>query len=152
MRKFACDFETNTHEDNVSVWAFACCEIGNPDNFIYGNNINDFIKWCKTKHENYLLYFHNLKFDGEFIFHYLLTNGYTFIRNKKEKKDKTFTCLISDTGQFYSIEIYFDTKNKYDILYKELNIEKSAKNNVAIKIILIITLIINAINIIFLLK
>ena len=46
--------------------------------------------------------------------------------------------------------IYFDTKNKYDILYKEMNIETSAKNNVAITIILIITLIINAINIIFL--
>ena len=48
--------------------------------------------------------------------------------------------------------IYFDTKNKYDILYKEMNIEKSAKNNVVIKIILIITLIINAINILFLAK
>ena len=48
--------------------------------------------------------------------------------------------------------IYFDTKNKYDILYKEMNIEKSAKNNVMIKIILIITLIINVINIIFLAK
>lgn len=48
--------------------------------------------------------------------------------------------------------IYFDTKNKYDILYKEMNIEKSAKNNVVIKIILMITLIINAINIIFLAK
>lgn len=48
--------------------------------------------------------------------------------------------------------IYFDTKNKYDILYKEMNIETSAKNNVAITIILIITLIINAINIIFLAK
>ena len=46
--------------------------------------------------------------------------------------------------------IYFDTKNKYDILYKEMNIEKSAKNNVAITIILIITLIINTINILFL--
>ena len=137
MRKFACDFETNTHEDNVSVWAFACCEIGNPDNFIYGNNINDFIKWCKTKHENYLLYFHNLKFDGEFIFYYLLSNGYIFIKDKKDKKDKTFTCLISDTGQFYSIEIYFDTKNKtrcnkvtiYDSL-KILNfsVDQIAKN------------------------
>lgn len=48
--------------------------------------------------------------------------------------------------------IYFDTKNKYDILYKEMNIEKSAKNNVAITIILIITLIINLINILFLAK
>lgn len=48
--------------------------------------------------------------------------------------------------------IYFDTKNKYDILYKEMNIETSAKNNVAITAILIITLIINIINILFLMK
>ena len=46
--------------------------------------------------------------------------------------------------------IYFDTKNKYDVLYKEMNIEKTAKNNVAIIIILIITLVINLINILFL--
>ncbi len=47
-------------------------------------------------------------------------------------------------------EIYFDTKNKYDILYKEMNIEKTAKNNIIITIILIVTLIINTINILFL--
>ena len=53
-----------------------------------------------------------LKFDGEYIFNYLLNNGYECIKNKKERKDKTFTTLISDTGQFYSIEIYFETSNK----------------------------------------
>ena len=46
--------------------------------------------------------------------------------------------------------LYEDTKNKYDILYKEMNIEKTAKNNVAIIVILIVTLIINLINILFL--
>ena len=47
-------------------------------------------------------------------------------------------------------KIYFNTKNKYDILYKEMNIEKTAKNNVAIIAILLVTLIINLINILFL--
>ena len=38
--------------------------------------------------------------------------------------------------------IYFDTKNKYDILYKEMNIETSAKNNVVvIKLILFVMFI-----------
>ena len=46
--------------------------------------------------------------------------------------------------------LYEDTKNKYDILYKEMNIENTAKNNVAIIVILIVTLIINLINILFL--
>ena len=111
MRKFTADFETNVDEYDCRVWAFALCEIGNVDNFIYGNNINDFIKWCSNKKENYILYFHNLKFDGEYIFSYLLENGYTCIKDKKERDDKTFTTLISDTGQFYSIEIFFETKN-----------------------------------------
>lgn len=112
MRKFACDFETTTNEDDCRVWAYALCEIGNPDNFIYGNSIDEFINFCKDKKENYVLYFHNLKFDGEYIFNYLLNNGYECIKTKKERRDNTFTTLISDTGQFYSIEIFFETQNK----------------------------------------
>ena len=112
MAKYTADFETSTPKwlsiDNESrVWAYAICEIGNPENFIYGNNIEDFFNWCfKDKRKNHILYFHNLKFDGEYIFYYLLTHGYEVVQTKKEVHDKSFTCLISDTGQFYSIEIY----------------------------------------------
>lgn len=115
MRKFTADFETNVSETDCRVWAYALCEIGNTDNFIYGNNIKDFIEWCANKKENYILYFHNLKFDGEYIFAYLLANGYTCIKDKKDCIDKSFTTLISDTGQFYAIEIFFNTKNKRHI-------------------------------------
>ena len=112
MAKYTADFETSTPKwlsiDGYSrVWAYAICEIGNPENFIYGNNIEDFFSWCfKDKRKNHTLYFHNLKFDGEYIFYYLLTHGYEVVQTKKEVHDKSFTCLISDTGQFYSIEIY----------------------------------------------
>ena len=112
MSKFTADFETSTeswlkYDGESRVWAYAICEIGNPDNFIYGNSIEDFFKWCfKAGRNNYTLYFHNLKFDGEYIFYYLLKNGYEVVQDKKHAKDKTFTCLISDTGQFYNIEVY----------------------------------------------
>ena len=112
FKKFTADFETTTDEKDCRVWAYALCEVGNIDNFIYGNNIEDFIKFCANKKENYQLYFHNLKFDGEYIFNYLLNNGYEVIKDKKERRDKTFTCLISDMGQFYSIEIYFHVTKK----------------------------------------
>lgn len=113
MRRFTADFETTTDEKDCRVWAYALCEIGKPDNFYYGNNIDDFFKALQYKRENYVLYFHNLKFDGEYIFNYLLNNGYECIKDKKDRKDKTFTTLISDTGQFYSIEIFFEIgKNK----------------------------------------
>ena len=67
MRKFACDFETTTRLDDCRVWAYAICEIGNAENFIYGNDLDAFMKWCANPKENYLCLFHNLKFDGEFI-------------------------------------------------------------------------------------
>ena len=135
MRKFTADFETNVNEFDCRVWAFALCEIGNTDNFIYGNSIDDFIKFCQNKRENYVLWFHNLKFDGEYIFSYLLNNGYEVIKNKKERRDKTFTTLISDTGQFYSIEIYFETKNTKHInkvtIYDSLKILNFSVDQIA---------------------
>ena len=112
MRKFTADFETNVYEKDCRIWAYSICEIGNPENFIFGNNMEDFIKFCSNKKENYLLYFHNLKFDGEFIISYLLNNEFTWIKSSKERKDKTFTTLITDTGQFYSLEIYFEVLKK----------------------------------------
>ncbi len=45
--------------------------------------------------------------------------------------------------------MYFDTKNKYDILYKEMNIEKSAKNNAFIVLLLVTAVAMNIINILF---
>ena len=116
-KRFTCDFETSTLEwylkdGYARVWAYSICEIGNPDNFIYGNNIDDFMKWCATPKHNYTCYFHNMKFDGEYIFYWLLKNGFECIEDKKARSDKTFTCLLSDTGLFYSIEIYFSVKGK----------------------------------------
>lgn len=111
-RKFAADFETTTQVDDCRVWAYSLCEIGKPDNFLYGNNIDDFIKFCANPKENYVMYFHNLKFDSEFLFNYLLNSGYTCIKDKKDRQDKTFTTLISDMNQIYSIEIFFEIKGK----------------------------------------
>ena len=125
MRKFTADFETTTDINDCRVWAYGICEIGNPDYFIYGNNIEDFINYLK-ENENAVYYFHNLKFDGEFIISYLLNNGFTYFKDKKDRKSKTFTTLISDMGQFYSIEIFFEIKDNKHInkatLYDSLKI------------------------------
>lgn len=135
MRRFTADFETTTDEKDCRVWAYALCEIGKPDNFFYGNNIDDFFKILQYKRENYVLYFHNLKFDGEYIFNYLLNNGYECIKDKKDRKTKTFTTLISDTGQFYSIEIFFEVDNKKHInkvtIYDSLKILNFSVDKIA---------------------
>ena len=107
MSKYTADFETATWLENETyVWAWAICEIGKPDNLKIGNNIEDFMEWCRI-HYNSTLYFHNLKFDGEFIISYLFNHGFEYIKDRKEKRDNTFTTLISDMGLFYSIEVYF---------------------------------------------
>lgn len=135
--KFAADFETTTDPKNCFVWAYALCEIGNPDNFIYGNSLDAFMDYCESSETNLILYFHNLKFDGEFILSWLFNNNFKLITSKKERQSKTFSTLISDMGAFYSIEIYFDLSNPkkpkkltiYDSL-KILNfsVEKIAKD------------------------
>lgn len=75
--------------------------------FLYGKDIDSLIERCLSFKEATTLYFHNLKFDGEFIIHWLFTHGFTHIKDRKEAAPKTFTTLISDRGVFYSIVIYF---------------------------------------------
>lgn len=112
MRKFTCDFETTTDPNDCRVWAWALCEIGKPENFIYGNDIWDLMDWCCNQKDNVRLYFHNLKFDGEFIVSWLLEADFKFIPDRKEADTWTFTTLITDMGQWYSIEIYFEVNGK----------------------------------------
>lgn len=112
MRKFTADFETTTKENDCRVWAYALCEIGNPSNFMYGNSMEDFMEWCGDRCHNYELYFHNLKFDGCYIISWLLSHGYTWIADKKDRDDLTFTTLITGMGQFYCITIYFQAHDK----------------------------------------
>lgn len=62
---------------------------------------------------------------GSFILNYLLNNDYEWIKDKKEKKNKTFTTLISNFGQFFSITIYFEVnknKTKKVTIYDSLKI------------------------------
>lgn len=111
MKKYTADFETATWLENETyVWAWATCEIGNPENIVIGNSIETFIEWC-IKNDNTTLYFHNLKFDGEFIINYLLQNDFKWIEERKDYSDNTFTTVISDLGQFYNIEVVFKKYN-----------------------------------------
>ena len=111
MKRFTADFETSTWVcDETWVWAWALCDIENPSKVDVGNSIEGFFERIKNEANPYI-YFHNLKFDGEFILYYLMKNGYEYTITK-EKRDKTFSCLISDMGLFYSIEVYFEVGKK----------------------------------------
>lgn len=108
MRKFTCDFETTTDPDDCRVWAWALCEIGNPDNFIYGNDITELFDWCYNQKDNVKLYFHNLKFDGCFICNFLEEADFKFVTDRKYRDEWTYTTLITEMGQWFSIEIWFE--------------------------------------------
>lgn len=105
---YVADFETTTNPDDCRVWAWGLYEIGSYSNFEYGTTIESFMERVKElSKENATIYFHNLKFDGEFIINWLFKNGYDHIKDKKEKREASFTTLISDKNQFYAMEVYF---------------------------------------------
>ena len=111
MKRFTADFETATWEPNETwVWAWALCDIEEPTHVEVGNSIETFFNRIK-KEQNPYIYFHNLKFDGEFILYYLMKNGFEHVESR-EKRNNTFSTLISDMGLFYQIEVYFEVGKK----------------------------------------
>ena len=113
MISYTADFETTTDAKDCRIWAYAVCSIDDPSEFYWGTTFEEFIEFCQNPDKNFTLYFHNLKFDGSFIISWLLHNGYTYISDRKEKANNTFTTLITDMGQFYAIEIYFMVKGHH---------------------------------------
>lgn len=72
----------------------------------FGEDIGSFINYCSLINESSSFYFHNLKFDGEFIIHYLLTHGFVHVNEKKLGVNQ-FSTIISDLNVFYCIKVKF---------------------------------------------
>ncbi len=165
------DNSVNYSKDNMKViskWKYAKLGVTKQGVTLFSSNcdINNYTKFPQEFEEQYLYTYILAMYTKIYLTKINLDfkQGYNVKKARKEFVEFTQTLWVNDvtsedTGSLYYQNlkevlelnsIYFDTKNKYDILYKEMNIEKSAKNNVAITIILIITLIINAINILFL--
>lgn len=120
QRYFVGDFETTVYkgQEITEVWAAAVVEMYSEDVQVYGS-IDELYQYLKGLKENIVIYFHNLKFDGNFwisYLHYKLgyaqafeytnnekTDGY-FLK-QKEMENKTYSYVISDMGQWYSIKI-----------------------------------------------
>lgn len=114
MKTYTADFETTTDIEDCRVWAFAICEVGNVSNVMYGITIEQFIQWCE-ENANCQLYFHNLAFDGAFIFDYLEKNGWTWQSGMSSNYDKTYTTLIGEANQVYQITLTFSKYRKVRI-------------------------------------
>ena len=61
--------------------------------------------------------------------------------------DETGTLLNHKLQEIFELEkLYAEVKNKYDVLYKELNIERNRNSLIIISVILVISLILNILN------
>ncbi len=108
-KKYMCDFETTTDINDCRVWAWCLVDIETAETVSIGNDIDTLFEFLQDK--NSVVYFHNLKFDGEFILSWLTRNKYKY-NDGKVKKEKTFDTLITDGGVFYSITVIFKVMNK----------------------------------------
>lgn len=112
MRTFVADFETTTTEKNCHVWAWALCEVEDLTNVYIGTDIYDFMDMCEQLRDNLRVYFHNLKFDGQFIISWLFQNEFQLVTDSRDRATKTFKTMISDEGLYYAIEVIFYKKGK----------------------------------------
>ena len=131
---FVGDFETTVYEgqERTDVWASALTRLFDPtDHVEVFNSLPATYEWIlKNVHTNCIIYYHNLKFDGDFWVSYLLERGdytqayedkkpltvyegtrfETKVRQGEFLSDKdmppgTFKYLISDMGQWYTVKI-----------------------------------------------
>ena len=105
---FVADFETTsykyyqTHGDS-KVWLWAICD-EKAQIIKYGDSIDTFFNFISSM-RRVIIYFHNLKFDGQFIISWLLMNGFTHKDKLNTKSKKAFSTLIGEMGEFYQIKI-----------------------------------------------
>ena len=104
---YVADFETTVYKGQqfTEVWAAAVVKLGTEDVEVL-HSLPDFLSYIFAKKTNIVCYFHNVKFDGNFLLDYFLRNGYTWNRVAEGKMlNKQFKCAISDRGPWYSITV-----------------------------------------------
>jgi hypothetical protein len=115
---FVADFETTTQENDCRVWLWGLYNPVDLD-FEYGTTIEEFFEVLQTLPNKSKVYFHNLKFDGEFTFYELFKRNFTHTTERK-LNDYEFSTLITHMGVFYSINVKFP--NTEITLYDSLKV------------------------------
>ena len=124
-RVFVGDFETTVFEGQIftEVWASALVELGTEDVHVHSSIAYQWDEILRMK-SNCLIYYHNLKFDGEFWLNYLLgeeeykqafvvtdeESGDGHFLENKEMPNRSLKYSISAMGQWYSITVKINNK------------------------------------------
>lgn len=113
------DFETTVYEGqtHTEVWASALVELNTEDVLIH-HSIEETFEYLISLNEDIMLYYHNLKFDGEFWLYFLLSK--TELKpaiskqsdgmikefcTQRDMPNNTYKYIISDLGQWYEITL-----------------------------------------------
>ena len=122
MKTFIADFETTVYDgqEDTEVWASALADIDDiEDNVFVFHSIGETLDYIKFLDEDCTLYYHNLKFDGNFWLWYLIhelnfKQGYdvlddgTFVMKKpKDLDNNEVVYCISDMGQWYTVDFKY---------------------------------------------
>lgn len=136
FKEYVGDFETTVYKGqlNTEVWASALVDLSIPEpeakDVTILHSIEETFEYLDKKGEHAKIYYHNLKFDGEFWLSYLLTRKDYKESEKDENgnfpmywklKPGRFTYLISSMGQWYSVVIR-TRKNKVIMLWDSLKL------------------------------
>ncbi len=111
MGIYAADFETTTKKEDCRVWAWGYTALEKPEDVILGTDLDSYMAVLSELPGTY--YFHNLRFDGNFILYWLFKNGYRWVEPIKNPsgfgflplEPGEFSTVISDMGAWYKITV-----------------------------------------------
>lgn len=121
MKTFVADFETTVYDgqESTEVWASALADIDDEDDTVFVfHSIAETLEYIRFLEQDIVMYYHNLKFDGNFWLWYLIhelhfKQGYEIIKSdniteyimKKPRQiaNNEVVYTISDMGQWYTI-------------------------------------------------
>lgn len=116
MKIYSADLETTVYEGQTSTeaWSSALVELGSDTPLIF-HSLAETLEYLDSQNEDAVLYYHNLKFDGNFWLYFLikelgfkqgvehLADGSVKMKEAKELKEKEVIYSISSMGQWYTI-------------------------------------------------
>lgn len=103
MAFYSADFETTTQKEDCHVWCWGYSDIDDPEEVKTGTSIDSFMTSICVKGGTF--YFHNIRFDGQFLLYWLFTHNYVFKVDSKHLEPGEFTTLISDMGTWYTVTV-----------------------------------------------
>ena len=118
MKIYSADLETTVYDGQTSTeaWASALVALDSNEPLVF-HSLRDTLDYLDTQDEDAVLYYHNLKFDGNFWLSFLLhemnfkqglvdnhsQDSKPYFKDKKDLHNKEVIYLISSMGQWYTI-------------------------------------------------